>query len=51
MAMGRCATYPGSPALIAAALRKDDLLDACELHPEDARTLRKTLSHAKRAGS
>jgi 23S rRNA (adenine2030-N6)-methyltransferase len=29
--------------LVAAALREDDVLDACELHPEDARTLRKTL--------
>ncbi len=40
---GALRTYPGSPALIAAALRDDDVLDACELHPEDARTLRKTL--------
>lgn len=35
--------YPGSPALIAAALREEDVLDACELHPEDARMLRQTL--------
>jgi 23S rRNA (adenine2030-N6)-methyltransferase len=40
---GTLRTYPGSPALVAAALRGDDVLDACELHPEDARTLRKTL--------
>ncbi|MBI3439155.1 MAG: 23S rRNA (adenine(2030)-N(6))-methyltransferase RlmJ [Proteobacteria bacterium] len=40
---GPLRTYPGSPALIAAALHEDDVLDACELHPEDARTLRKTL--------
>ena len=40
---GTLRTYPGSPALIAAALRENDVLDACELHPEDARTLRKTL--------
>ncbi len=40
---GTLRTYPGSPALIAAALRQEDLLDACERHPEDARTLRKTL--------
>ncbi len=32
--------YPGSPAFIAEALRADDLLLACELHPEDAETLR-----------
>lgn len=36
-------TYPGSPALIAAALREGDVLDACELHPEDARALRRSL--------
>ncbi|MBS0385087.1 MAG: 23S rRNA (adenine(2030)-N(6))-methyltransferase RlmJ [Proteobacteria bacterium] len=36
-------TYPGSPALIAAALRESDVLDACELHPADARALRKAL--------
>lgn len=35
--------YPGSPALIAAALRDGDVLDACELHPDDARALRRTL--------
>jgi 23S rRNA (adenine2030-N6)-methyltransferase len=40
---GTLRTYPGSPALIAAALREEDVLDACELHPEDARALRKTL--------
>jgi 23S rRNA (adenine2030-N6)-methyltransferase len=40
---GTLRTYPGSPALVAAALRESDVLDACELHPEDARTLRKTL--------
>lgn len=40
---GTLRSYPGSPALVAAALREGDVLDACELHPEDARTLRKTL--------
>ena len=40
---GVLGTYPGSPALIAASLRQDDVLDACELHPEDARALRQTL--------
>jgi len=33
--------YPGSPALIAAALRPTDRLIACELHPEDAAALRR----------
>ncbi len=40
---GPLQTYPGSPALIAAALRQNDVFDACELHPEDARALRTTL--------
>jgi len=40
---GTLRTYPGSPALVAAALRESDVLDACELHPDDARALRKTL--------
>ncbi|WP_043835600.1 23S rRNA (adenine(2030)-N(6))-methyltransferase RlmJ [Muricoccus aerilatus] len=33
-------TYPGSPALIRAMLRPGDHLSLCELHPEDAATLR-----------
>ena len=33
-------TYPGSPALIRAMLRPQDHLALCELHPEDAATLR-----------
>ena len=32
--------YPGSPALAAALLRPGDRLIACELHPEDAATLK-----------
>jgi 23S rRNA (adenine2030-N6)-methyltransferase len=32
--------YPGSPALIRAMLRPQDRLVCCELHPEDAQTLR-----------
>jgi len=40
---GTLRTYPGSPALIAAALREGDVCDACELHPQEARTLRQTL--------
>lgn len=35
-------TYPGSPALIAAALRPQDQLIACELHPDDATRLSRT---------
>jgi 23S rRNA (adenine2030-N6)-methyltransferase len=36
----RLGLYPGSPALIRSALRGDDRLAGCELHPEDATTLR-----------
>lgn len=36
-------TYPGSPALIARALREGDALMACELHPEEHAALRRTL--------
>jgi 23S rRNA (adenine2030-N6)-methyltransferase len=37
---GELRTYPGSPALTAAELRAGDVLDACELHPEDYASLR-----------
>jgi 23S rRNA (adenine2030-N6)-methyltransferase len=33
--------YPGSPAIAAAVLRPGDRLIACELHPEDATTLKR----------
>jgi 23S rRNA (adenine2030-N6)-methyltransferase len=36
----RLGLYPGSPALAAAVLRKNDRLIACELHPEDAAVLK-----------
>ncbi len=35
--------YPGSPVFAAEALRPDDRLIACELHPEDAAILRRTM--------
>jgi 23S rRNA (adenine2030-N6)-methyltransferase len=38
--------YPGSPVLAAANLRSDDVLMACELHPEDCATLRRALPRA-----
>ncbi len=38
---GDLRTYPGSPALIAAQLRDDDLLMACELHPEEHSALKR----------
>lgn len=34
------ASYPGSPWLLAHALRADDRIAACELHPEEAQVLR-----------
>ncbi|CAH0304286.1 23S rRNA (adenine(2030)-N(6))-methyltransferase RlmJ [Roseomonas sp. CECT 9278] len=39
-AQGFPARYPGSPALIRAALRPGDRLACCELHPEDHAALR-----------
>lgn len=38
--------YPGSPALVAAALRRGDELHACELHPEEFAALRRALGRA-----
>ncbi len=37
-------TYPGSPALAAALLREQDRLRLCELQPEVARTLQRSLA-------
>jgi 23S rRNA (adenine2030-N6)-methyltransferase len=37
---GSAGEYPGSPVLIRALLRPQDFLSACELHPDDAATLR-----------
>jgi 23S rRNA (adenine2030-N6)-methyltransferase len=37
---GRLRFYPGSPKLIRSALREDDRMVACELHPEDAASLK-----------
>ena len=36
--------YPGSPAIIRAMLRPADRLVCCELHPEDARSLRRAFA-------
>lgn len=40
-AHGGAFVYPGSPLLARAALRPDDRLACCELHPEDAAALRR----------
>jgi 23S rRNA (adenine2030-N6)-methyltransferase len=37
----RLGLYPGSPALIRALMRPDDRLACCELHPEEAASLRR----------
>ncbi|MBE7212130.1 MAG: 23S rRNA (adenine(2030)-N(6))-methyltransferase RlmJ, partial [Gluconacetobacter diazotrophicus] len=42
-AFGAPSRYPGSPSLIRAMLRPQDRLSCCELHPDDAATLRRTL--------
>jgi 23S rRNA (adenine2030-N6)-methyltransferase len=41
----RVGLYPGSPALIRALLRSTDQLICCELHPDDARELRRRFAH------
>jgi 23S rRNA (adenine2030-N6)-methyltransferase len=40
---GGLRTYPGSPALITIALRDNDVLSACELHPDESAALRRAL--------
>jgi 23S rRNA (adenine2030-N6)-methyltransferase len=37
-------SYPGSPALMLALARANDRVTACELHPEEAETLRRMLA-------
>ena len=46
----RLGLYPGSPVFAAEALRPNDRLVACELHPEDAATLRRTMRVYENAG-
>jgi 23S rRNA (adenine2030-N6)-methyltransferase len=41
---GEGSLYPGSPLLIARALRKTDRYTACELRPDDFESLRRTLA-------
>jgi 23S rRNA (adenine2030-N6)-methyltransferase len=40
---GNLRTYPGSPTLVTTNLRDQDVLTACELHPEDAVSLKRAL--------
>jgi 23S rRNA (adenine2030-N6)-methyltransferase len=46
---GPLATYPGSPALVRAFLRREDRLVACELEPSAAADLAATLTRDPRA--
>ncbi|MGE5501996.1 MAG: 23S rRNA (adenine(2030)-N(6))-methyltransferase RlmJ, partial [Ignavibacteriales bacterium] len=41
---GELKRYPGSPVLAAEALRRGDRLVACEIHPEDQQSLRRSLA-------
>ena len=41
---------PGSPALLRARLRPEDRLSCCELHPEDAATLRARFGRDRQVG-
>lgn len=45
------ASYPGSPWLLAHALRVDDRIAACELHPEEAQVLRATFANDARVAA
>ncbi len=40
---GTLRTYPGSPVLVTSNLRDDDVLIACELHPEEHAALKRAL--------
>lgn len=44
------AAYPGSPLVIRHGLRAGDRMVLCELHPDDAQTLRRVLAGERRAG-
>ena len=43
--VGELGLYPGSPALIRALLRPQDRLACCEVHPDDAASLRRCFAH------
>ena len=47
---GPLTRYPGSPAVVSALARPTDRLALCELHPEDAETLRRRFVTDKRVG-
>ncbi len=45
---GRLEAYPGSPLIAQALARDDDAIRLCELHPEDAETLRAAMGRDRR---
>lgn len=47
---GNLKLYPGSPAVVSTLARPNDRLALCELHPEDAESLRWAFAHDKRVG-
>ena len=46
--VGALIAYPGSPLLVAQALREQDRLAACELQPEEAAALKELFAHDAR---
>ncbi len=46
---GGLTVYPGSPLMMAEAMRPQDRLIACDLHPKEAEILAGTLRHIRRA--
>jgi 23S rRNA (adenine2030-N6)-methyltransferase len=46
--VGAMVAYPGSPLLVAQALREQDRLAACELQPEEAQALKELFAHDSR---
>lgn len=48
--VGALINYPGSPLIIAQALRQQDRLAACELQPDEARALTTLFKHDGRVG-
>lgn len=46
--VGSLITYPGSPLLVAQAMRAQDRLAACELQPEEAAALKGLFAHDRR---
>ncbi|MFA6985760.1 MAG: 23S rRNA (adenine(2030)-N(6))-methyltransferase RlmJ, partial [Arenimonas sp.] len=48
--VGALISYPGSPLLVAQAMRDQDRLAACELQPDEARALATLFKHDSRVG-